>query len=199
MKNPVVDPEAMFPEVEKMIYKQVWKCSRSFRIPFEIASSQASLAFVRACYSYKPEKASFVTWCFFKVSMSLLDIVEERAKDRLVCMTDIDPSPDKRTGKGYENSFLEILIEESPDIFIPEDSRLFREDVEDMTTDLSPHAKQFLSLLLSTPPELIAGKRPTAKQLAIRIKRRMVNEGIERPEVERAFAELRDCLNTLWV
>ena len=199
MKSPIVDPDKMFPEVERMLYRQAWRYSRSFRIPFSLAQSQASFAFVKACYTYKPEKASFLTWCYFKVTMSLKDAVIERTKDRLLCLVDVNYMMDGRgDGEPRNPSFLETVMESNPDIYVPEDGREFLEKLEDKTQSLSPHAEQFLSLLMDTPPELIEGKRPTAKQLSIRIKRRMVDEGIGRAEVERAFTELGDSLTTIW-
>ena len=188
--SPVVDPEQMLPRVEKMIYSQAWKFAKAYPISFEEAKAEAYWAFMRACYSFDPNRgAIFPTWCFFKIWCGLKDIIMKRTADPHVCMADL------LVGEHFEiaRRRLEEDLEGRP-----QETDRFMEQVEDTTVGVSADAKELLNMVLSAPPELLGGKRPTSKQLMLRAKRFMVSKGLEADTVETAHLELETCFKESW-
>lgn len=170
MNKPAVDPEEVFPQVEKMIYSCAWKFSKQYPITFEEAKSEAYFAFVKSCYDYKPESGSkFSTWCYYWVWCKLKDLITARSKDPLVCV-EIDDD----------------LCGEAVDL-----SEEFKQELAEIKLDLSDTANDILSLLLETPAELLEGVRPpTPRQLMIRAKRYLFAQGTDKCRLESAHKEL---------
>lgn len=171
--KPVVDPNEMLPEVEKMLYKQAWKLSENYGIPFEEARSEAQLAFMRACYDFKPERgAKFSTWCYYWVWCQLKDFITRRTNDPLI-PTEIN-----------EEMLGEAPPEHSPSL--------------ELVAELSSDAQEVVSLLLETRQEAEA-IAVTAKQLLRKIRVQLVEEvGWERTRFDKAHEELHTTLNHAW-
>ena len=187
---PAVDPDKMLPKVEKIIYLQAWKFVAEYPISFEDAKAEAYWAFVRACYSFDPNRgATFPTWCFFKVWCRLKDLIMKRSGDPHVCMTDLRP--------WQKWELAQLRLEEDLEE-APQETERFMQKVEDWTFELPTESKQLLDSVLSPPPELLDGKRPTAKQLMGRAKRLLMSNGAEKDQVKAAHLELEMCLKEAW-
>ena len=176
--NMTVDPEEVFPQVEKMIYSQAWKFAKQYPIPFEEARSNAYASFMEACARYNPHrKAKFSTWCNFLIWCNLMTEVTRRAKEPIV--------------------FVEIVDEEVAGA-APLLSESFAELMEDVKASLSEDAKTILSLLLETPADLLGGIRPTPKQLMTRVKKALKAAGKNQWTIHAAQLELQRGLSVAW-
>lgn len=172
MKTMPIDPVAEYPKVEKMLLKLVWKFTEEYPISFEEALSEAYNAFVKACYTYKPERGTkFSSWCYFVVWGNLKTAIMKRTEDPLV--------------------FVEInedLMGAAP----PEIAPCL--EVVDL---LSPNARRLVELILDPPPP-IRGKAMAPSRLAKRVRDYMIRQGISRKAVEEAFKEVQQALRAFW-
>jgi len=75
---------------------------------------------------------------------------------------------------------------------VSEEGIKFKEEIEDTVSDLSTGAKGMLGLLLEPPAELLAGERPTPKQLLSRVKRHLLAKGRAKAQLKVAYAELEE-------
>ncbi len=187
MKPITVDPEKMFPQVEKMLYAQAWKFANSYPIPFEEAKAEAYFAFVRACHDYKKGRGSkFSSWCYYWVWTALKDLITKRSKDPHVFI-DLMAEDEMERRQAEEMIGVESSV-----------SGEFREFVEDIVTGLSDDAKELLHLILDAPAELLGGDRPTPKQLLVRVKKFLLASGKEKCKLDLAHLELERCFREAW-
>jgi Sigma-70 region 2 len=77
-----VDPIAVFPSIERMLYNLAWKFSRTYRLPFEDMRSEAYAGFMKACNNYQPKKGmKFSSWCYLVTWGYLKSHIMKRAGD----------------------------------------------------------------------------------------------------------------------
>jgi len=158
-----VDPDEMFPQMEKMIYQHAWKFSQQYPVTFEEAKTEAYWGFMRACHNFKPgNKSKFSTWCYMVVWATLKDMTMQRATDPLLT-----------------TEMTEELCGEAPSL-----SQTYMESLEDLIAGLSRDAKQMLELILHPPAEMLEGGKPTPFQLMKRVKRELVAQGKDSEWVE---------------
>jgi len=171
----VVNPEEMFPLVEKMIYRLAWRTSETYPISFEEARSEAYAAFLCCCQDYKPDrKMKFTSACYYWIWTILKDLVMKRSADPL--------------------NFIE---EEKDLVALAGGKETLRVDSLDLAAELSEDAKEIIQLLVETPGELLEGV-PTPKQLLSRVKTHLINQGRERGRIEKAHVELRSRFQEVW-
>jgi len=51
-----MNPEKAWPTVERMLHKMVWKTVEQYGVDFELARSEAYLAFMKACWRWNPRR-----------------------------------------------------------------------------------------------------------------------------------------------
>lgn len=164
--KPVVDPDEMFPQVEKLIYSLAHRFSQTYPLPFDDAKSEAYYAFVRACYDFQPgRKMKFSSWCYYWVWTRLKDVVTARTVDPHCFME----MTDDLVGQAPAN--INIALE--------------------MFDDLSTDAKEIIALLIETPADLVCGQPISAKSLLPLVKTRMRGLGRSHQKVELAVEEIR--------
>ena len=178
--KPVVDPEEVFPKVEKMIYSQAWKFAKTYPITFEEARSEAYIGFLKACYDYNPSKGQkFSSWCYYWVWCSLKDFITMRTRDPHLPV-DLTPSDSAERNK------TEQMMGEAVEL-----STEFLQMLEDTIFGASDEAGELLNLLIEPPAELLKGERPTPRQLMTRAKKFLVAKGKNRCKVDNAQVELQ--------
>lgn len=167
----IMNPEAVFPQVEKMLYHMAWKFSNDYPIPFEEAKAECYYAFVRACADYKETRGSkFSSWCYFWAWTHMKTFVTKRTVDPLV--------------------FVEIneeLVGEAPPITL-------NPRTAEVIEDLSEDAKEIISLIFETSTEGVV----TVKQLFRRVKKSMAVKWKSKERVEKAEEEIRTRLSLAW-
>jgi hypothetical protein len=170
---PIINPQEVFPSVEKMLYRLAWNTANTYPVTFEEARSEAYYAFMRACQDYKPDKgAKFSSWCYFWVWTHLKTFVTKRTVDPL--------------------TFLELdddLTGAAPPI---------KSECLDLVEELSGDAKEIINLLIETPRELI-GLTMTPKQFMKKVKEYLVQKQGRCPQrVDKAHKELSTCFQEAW-
>lgn len=162
-----VNPEEVFPEVEKMLYKLAWATSNKYHIPFEEVRSEAYFLFMKACRNYKPKRGKFSSWCYLVVSMYLKTFIMKRSEDRLTFVEEVGddlmgaaPAKDE----GVERIKL----------------------VEDISSD----AKEIISLLVETPRELMVLATATPREFVKKVKDYLIQKGRTAEQVDNARKEL---------
>jgi len=178
--NLLIDPVAVFPKVEKMIYSQAWKFAKKYPITFEEAKAEAYYGFIRACYKFEGRGSKFSSWCYFIVWVTLKDLITARAKDPMI---PVDPMPHTEAERRDVEELMGTVSEEGIK---------FKEEIEDTVSDLSTEAKEMLGLLLEPPAELLEGDRPTPKQLLSRVKKHLLAKGRAKAQLKVAYAELEE-------
>lgn len=192
MKNqtemtPMVDPEKMFPEVEKMIYHQCWKFAKQYPITFDELKSEAYYAFTLACYDYKEGCGTkFSTWCNFWVWTKLKDLITARTKDPHVL---VDMVADDELSRRQTEELLGEADTKSAQ---------FNADLTDLMDLLTDDACELLEMILHAPKEVLAGDRPTPRQLVARIRKHLVANGKTKVEVDEAHLELKEYFTHKW-
>ncbi len=177
MKTPV-DPNAVLPEVEQMLYNLSWKFAQTYPVPFEEAKSEAYYAFVRACADFDSERGSkFSSWCYYWVWTHLKTFVTKRTVDPLTFI------------EINEETLGETSMEP---ISFPGESRLERlsDETQEIIKDLSGDAKEILELLLETTDEIAEGVT-AAKRLLTGVKDRLSSMGRDRQQTIAAVAEIQ--------
>jgi len=122
-----IDPEAIFPAVEKILYKLSWGTSQKTGIPFEDLRSEAYLKFMECCRTYDGIQSKFSSWLYTKVYFHMKTLTRDRAQDPLV--------------------FLEEIPEES----VTYGQRTLRSSVLSQTKHLSPEARELIRLIIESP------------------------------------------------
>lgn len=177
MNTNLVDPDEVFPQVEKMLYDQAWKFTRKYpALPFDEAKSQAFWAFVKACQEWNDfghdRGVKFSTFCYFGVWAQLQNLVMARSKDRLVPC-----------------EINEEMVGAAP----PE-----RSEVLDLIHELPEDCKEIVHLLLEMPAELL-GVNMTPRQLLLKVKKFLVEKhGKKRARVNFACNLLTNHLKQAW-
>lgn len=192
MKNKPINPTAVFPKVEDMLYSLAWRFVHKYpQLEFENARSQAFESFMLACRKYDPGRgASFTTFCYSKVWYGLQDMVMDNSRDRLVFVEDMGE---------LEHAFNH----ESPAIpFHLSDLKVWE--------DLSHDAREIISLLLESPREIMEvswtkskrGPRRehthTPKQLLRRVKAHLVQVGRCKMRIKAAEQEITMKFRSVW-
>jgi len=127
--KPVINPEETYLGVEKMLYRLAWRISPNQQ-SFEDAAAEAKVAYMKACQTYDPQRGTkFSTWCYFKVWRHLQGFSQKRAQDRLVL-----------------TEMKEELVGAAP-----ANRKVFLEMIDDLSSD----AKELISLLVDSPPEIL--------------------------------------------
>lgn len=163
----IVDPEAMLPKVEAMLFDQAWAIVRQCPVTFEEARSEAYEAFMEACCTYDKKRGSqFQTWCFNVVKWKLCKFIEKRSDSRL---TYREIENDERGS--YEDHVIE-----------------FEDSLDHVRSRLSEPAELMLDVLLT---QSVSKKALTPKRALRVAKDRMAVCGHKTRAVRMAQVELK--------
>lgn len=175
-----VDPIKMFPQVEKMLHKQAWKFASQFPIPIEEARAEAYFGFMIACQKYDSTAGvKFLTWCYQMVWWTLKNMaMAGAARSASEICVGLYAQEMERPAEDLSAEFLERLGEDA--FWLTEDSRTL------------------LELILTPPADVLAGKRPTPKQLVTRIKYHNFKDHAARGKFAALMAELKSELGSVF-
>lgn len=179
MKN----PNLTYPKVRLMLYNLAWKSARRHPYPnpqeaFDEARSLAHVAFMEACKSYDPSRASFTTHCWLRVWCKL-KLAEMHAckKAAQLPLVSLDLESDEIT------TLKERIAAPNVPLF----------DVEDFAMDLGRDARVVLKMILDTPRELMRQVSPgKPKSLLKHVRRRLVKRWRNEHRVNLALQELSE-------
>lgn len=165
-KSAGIDPVAVFPEVEKIIYQLAHRFSNTYPISYEECLSEGYYAFMGACNDYNHKrKMKFSSWVYYWVWCKLKDLIMKRSKEPL----------------DFVDIKEELLGEAAPD----------KSQIMELIEDLSDDAKEIVSMLIETPRELV-GVAMTPGQFLKKVKAHMVRQGRCPQAVDKAHKELRN-------
>lgn len=171
--TPAVDPSAVLPEVEKMLYKLAHKYSLTYPIDYDTALAEAYYGFMRACYDYRPDRnTKITTWVYFWVWTHLKTVVMRRSSDRLVPVE-------------VEEDMLGTYEPERPAVL-------------EVLHTLSEDAREIIALLLETPAELLGDRSFTPLQLFTHIKKHLLQGRKTKEEIRLAEEQIRERLREHW-
>lgn len=160
----VPDPQAVFPEVERLLQHLARQATVNWPSLFQDALSEAHWSFMRACGQFDSRRgARLSTWIAFRVSMDLRRWRMRLAQEASILTSipeDYDPPAKEKS------SFPFDLIE-----------------------NLSEDAQEILSLILETPGEL--AEEMTGKDLLQAIRRYLMRRGWNAWRFERHRKEIR--------
>lgn len=169
-----IDPNAVFPEVEQMLYALAWKFVRKYpQLEFEDVKSQAYWGFLQAVRLWNPCKAAkFSTWCYQVTYYFLQNLVMDNSKD------------------AARLSFVEIdddLCGAAPEPQAP---------YRDVLHTLSQDAREIVSLLLDSPKEI--AEELTPKQLFSAVKKHLLAKGRCQKRLKQAEQEITMQFRSVW-
>jgi len=156
-----IDPIAVFPTVEKMLYNLAWKFSRTYGLPFDDMRSEAYAGFMKACNNYRPKKGmKFSSWCHLVVWGFLKSHIMKRASDPH-CFMEIEenllgPAPGPVSGR------IQSLLDQTEKKPIRHGLQaLFAEapgELWDATEGLSDVAEDLFYLFLESPDDVLSSR-----------------------------------------
>lgn len=164
-----------YEDVEFLIKKTVHEFQKRYGGDFEELQSHAHLLFMDAWKKHNRERASFPTWCRYRVWYGLLDVL--------------------RTKMQKDNRHKQVPL--SPDATAP------RPWLREFLADLSNDAKMIVMLVLDTPKDIelnMRRRRRLYKEEKDRARtRRAVREflrdiGWTKDQVRTAFTEIKEAL-----
>lgn len=172
--KPVVDPDEMFPSVEKMIYDQCWKTAKAYPISFDECKSEAYMAFVKSCYDYNPAKGTkFTTWCYFWVWTKLKDLVMKRSADPI-----------------QFHEMNEEMVGEAPPTV---------SDSLELIPTFSQEAQEIIHYLLESPGEVLGHSTCSGQRFLAKVKAYLITKkGRDKQTVERAHQEIVMKFSAAW-
>lgn len=178
MKKQNVNPRKVFPEIENMIYDLSWRFAKTYPIKFEDARSIASMAFMKACADWKPDRVGpngkptkLTTWIYYWIWCELKTYVMKRTVEPL-CFCDIK----------------EEMVGEAPPL---------RAESLDLLCTMSQDAREIVALLLETPEEIMEGVH-TVHKLVKRVKKTLVKKWENPVRFQQAFTEAQAKFQEAW-
>src|SRR6185436_18816286 len=79
--RPKLDPNKVWPSVEKMLYKMAWNTAASYDLPFEDCRSECYLGFMKACWRWDPKRhARFTSFACFIANCRLRSLIMNRSE-----------------------------------------------------------------------------------------------------------------------
>lgn len=169
-----LDPEAMFPKVEKMIWKLAWRAHQTHGIPLEDTYSESAWGFLQACRMYRPDAGtSPETFTYRIISYKLLAL---------------------RLKEGEREKARVQMTEEQLELVpLPQ-----HEWSVDLLSGLSEDAQEIVQLLIESPAELLGGIPRNAKTLLNKALRYLKRLGRDTERLEMACDEIRLKLRECW-
>jgi DNA-directed RNA polymerase sigma subunit (sigma70/sigma32) len=173
-----IDPDSVFPTVEKMLYKTAWRAATTYHIEFEDARSEVFVGFVKACAKFDPSKgAKFSTWCHYAIWCHIQTTMRKSNRD-------IRKSPTATEELAVDGA-------NAPKCFPVERPSL------ELIQFMSEDAQEIMNLILETPEDLV-GVSMTARQFLRTTMDRLVGMGRSAKRVERAVFEIQKTLRQGW-
>lgn len=129
--------EKLLPGVHNLIRERAHKYHRKTGVPFDELLSQAYIGFMQATGQIGSSswdtgrKVKFSTWCYRKVTTSLMTYLHKRFSDR--------------------HCFFEDIKDEVTPIWQSHAPAAFRNFVEEQARELSPEAQKMIHFLINTP------------------------------------------------
>lgn len=169
MKPAAIDPEEMFPQVERIIYQLAHRFSRTYPVPYNECLSEGYWAFMEACRRYDTKrKAKFSSFVYFLTWTRLKNLIRHRSKEPL-CFVDTVKHDAWLTAHATQD----------------------KSKVLELIDDLSEDAKEIVGLLIETPQDFI-GMEMTPRQLLRKVRALLVRRGHKKRALRRACKELRN-------
>lgn len=169
--------DARLADVQNLIYKQAWKASERYKLPFDECLSECYWDFVRATnWKFKPERGvKFSTYLQFLIQIHFRTLLRKRIeRDKRFPMSQLN-----------EATAGSVPAQHSPAL----------EAVEGMSTE----AREIVNLLVDTPRELLDVWDPVSpKELLRRVKEHLHCKGHSKPKLDQAHKELETKLRILW-
>lgn len=176
-----MNPTTTYPKVRLMLLNLAWASARRHPFPsveesFEEALSLAHVAFMEACKTYDPKRASFNTHCWTRVWCKL-------------------KSGEMRSSKRASMIAFSLDEEQHDDETAPRDKLTApqprRFSLEELTRDLGQDAQDIVMMLLETPEELLDETTLKPRAILRRIREHFSAKWQSEERMRRAVRELR--------
>lgn len=167
------DPERTLPEVQKLIYKEAWRCSKANQIEFRECLSEAYHGYLCACRNYRKGRGiKFSSWTCHIIRWKLKNLVLREIEDPHILLPDL----------------TEIVGSIEPT----------RSPVAEIWDEISRDAQIVLELVMDTPGELLQDSRVGARRFFTIIKYHLMGIGWSRWRFQKASWEIQERLRSLW-
>jgi len=178
-----IDPEIIYPTVEKLLCKMAWNESERTNglLSFEDAIGICHEGFMLACHTYDPDQGTaFSTWCQYKVGLFI--------KRKLLYPHHTRTLPHSTLVFGFDT------MDETTEV----PSQSPTEGIWDIASQLSEDAKEMLSLLIDTPEHILQDQPLSPKQLLRKVKDYLVAQGKKPFHVVSAQQEIKTTFQAAW-